>query len=115
MAGEIVERLEKISVNEVEEEVLELGDEGSTVGAGFDKRCCLIGKVLTDKTYSVQGFKKAMAGAWKPRRRVDFQDLENNLYLIHFEHITDMKRIMEDGPWLFDRDLVVLKTMQGDE
>lgn len=46
---------------------------------------------------------------------MDFQDLENNLYLIHFEHITDMKRIMEDGPWSFDRDLVLLKKMAGDE
>lgn len=49
---------------------------------------------------------KPLLRAWKTSRRVSFKDLEQNMFLIDFEHGWDKARIMKGRPWTFDGSLV---------
>ncbi|GJU09943.1 reverse transcriptase [Tanacetum coccineum] len=53
--------------------------------------------------------------AWRPRRSVRIQELEDGLFLAMFEHMVDMRRVLDEGPWLVERDLVILKPLDEDE
>ncbi|GJZ02919.1 reverse transcriptase [Tanacetum coccineum] len=53
--------------------------------------------------------------AWRPRRSVRIQELEDGLFLAMFEHMVDMRRVLDEGPWLVERDLVILKPLNEDK
>ncbi|GKB93239.1 reverse transcriptase [Tanacetum coccineum] len=53
--------------------------------------------------------------AWRPRRSVRIQELEDGLFLAMFEHVVDMSRVIDEGPWSVERDLVILKPLDEDE
>ncbi|GJS45906.1 reverse transcriptase [Tanacetum coccineum] len=51
---------------------------------------------------------------WRPRRSVRIQELEGGLFLAIFDHPMDMRRVLDDGPWSVERDLVILKPLDED-
>ena len=56
-----------------------------------------------------------LIAAWRPRCGVSFEELDSNLFLICFDHLVDYRRVLEEGPWLFNRNLVVPCEVGGDE
>lgn len=97
-------------VNEAEEEVVGYEGEGCK---GLENT--LLGRVHTDRPYSFQRMKRALSAAWRPRRLISFQDLDSNMFLVKFDNFVDLKRVLADGPWSFERNLVVLKSIDSDE
>nr|GEV08612.1 reverse transcriptase [Tanacetum cinerariifolium] len=65
---------------------------------------------VNDAKQDVVGFE-----AWRPRRPVSFQELESNMFLVKIDHVVDLRRVLEDGPWSFERNLVVLKLLDDEE
>ncbi|GKA05380.1 reverse transcriptase [Tanacetum coccineum] len=53
--------------------------------------------------------------AWRPRRSVSIQELKGGLFLATFDHLVDMRRILADGLWSVERDLVILKPLDEEE
>ncbi|PWA85590.1 hypothetical protein CTI12_AA148020 [Artemisia annua] len=114
MAGELSELMRRVCVNEAEDEVV--GYEGEIDNGsnnGFDKT--LVGRIHSDRPYNFQRMKKALSAAWRPRRPITFKELDSNMFLVHIDHYVDLKRVLEDGPWSFERNLVVLKPIEKDE
>ncbi|PWA64139.1 hypothetical protein CTI12_AA345860 [Artemisia annua] len=106
--------MRNITVNEAEDEVV--GYEGESRNGGIGRAVrTMLGRVHTDRPYSFQRMKKALSAAWRPRRSVTFNELDSNMFLVHFDHYVDFKRVVEDGPWSFERNLVVLKSTENDE
>ncbi|CAN1141334.1 hypothetical protein LINPERPRIM_LOCUS25425 [Linum perenne] len=56
-----------------------------------------------------------MASLWCPGRGVLIEDIGNKLLLCRFNHIVDMRRVMETGPWLFDDSLLLLRDIKKGE
>ncbi|GJZ88326.1 reverse transcriptase domain-containing protein [Tanacetum coccineum] len=114
MAGELSELMRRVSVNEAEDEVV--GYEGEIDNGGnnsLDKT--LLGRIHSDRPYNFQRMKKALSAAWRPRRPITFKELDSNMFLVHIGHYVDFKRVLEDGPWSFERNLFVLKSIEKDE
>ncbi|GKD97851.1 reverse transcriptase, partial [Tanacetum coccineum] len=42
--------------------------------------------------------KRNLVGSWRPRRSVRIQELEDGLFLAMFEHMVDMRRVLDEGP-----------------
>jgi hypothetical protein len=53
--------------------------------------------------------------AWRLKNPIEVQDLNKNLFLFHFTSKRDAETVLKNGPWSFDRNLVVLKRISGDE
>ncbi|PWA54076.1 hypothetical protein CTI12_AA438450 [Artemisia annua] len=115
MAGELSEMMRKINVNEAEEEIVVFdGNDGNNDSQSCLKRT-ILGRIHTDRPYNFQRMKKVLSAAWRPRLPVTFQELDSNMFLVQLGHDVDLRRVMEDGPWSFERNLVVLKSVENDE
>ncbi|CAH9073555.1 unnamed protein product [Cuscuta epithymum] len=75
----------------------------------------VVGVVLMDRKISFQAFKELLASIWRPEKGISIKEIGDQRYMFTFYHIVDMNRVFEDGPWLFERDLLRLKAVQPDD
>ncbi|CAH9070944.1 unnamed protein product [Cuscuta epithymum] len=75
----------------------------------------VVGTVISDRRVNLQALQDAMTLAWRPGMGVSIKEIDVKRYLFTFNHVLDMNRALEDGPWVFERDLVLLKTVQPDD
>ncbi|XP_042968967.1 uncharacterized protein At4g02000-like [Carya illinoinensis] len=54
-----------------------------------------------------------MRKVWRPVKGVKFCDLNTEFTLVEFEDTRDKIKVMREGPWLFDKHLVLLKEFDG--
>lgn len=79
----------------------------------FDKS--LVGKLWTTDPFNVRIFKQVIIGAWRLKNPVEVQELNKNLFLFRFATKKDLETVLKNGPWSFDRNLVILRRISGDE
>ncbi|KAL8491953.1 hypothetical protein ACS0TY_023524 [Phlomoides rotata] len=72
---------------------------------------CLIGKVLTCKPFNSFGFLEAMKKAMRPPKGFMVNEVGPNLFSFQFCSMTDMPEVLDREPWLFDRNLVLLREL----
>jgi interleukin-1 receptor-associated kinase 1 len=87
----------------------EIGEEDET----FQRT--LVGKIWTENPYNVRAFKQTITQAWRLKNTVEVQDLQKNLFLFRFSTKKDADTVMRNGPWSFDRNLLILQRVSGDE
>ncbi|XP_058774623.1 uncharacterized protein LOC131648907 [Vicia villosa] len=75
----------------------------------------LAGRLWTDSSFNSRAFISTMLGAWKLRNPVETQELSKNLFLFHFSIKRDLESVMRNGPWIFDRNILVLARFSGEE
>ncbi|KQK04144.2 hypothetical protein BRADI_2g11947v3 [Brachypodium distachyon] len=68
-------------------------------------------RVLTRKKFGKGTLMETMYSDWGADREVSFREIEPNLFLLQAFCLGDWKRIMEDGPWLFRKNQVVIKQL----
>lgn len=73
---------------------------------------CLTGKLLSNRPISKVAIKNALSGAWKTREsfEVEVDNIGKNMFMFNFEDIGDRKWILNNGPWLFNKNVRVLET-----
>lgn len=112
------ETSDRTEVSDVEKMMQELGlREEDLDDVVFDEkdapseavRWVALARVHTPKTYSQTWFYRNMRSAWDLAQEVKFRPLEDNLYTIQFSCLGDWERVMNDGPWHFRGDAVIMK------
>ncbi|XP_019161022.1 PREDICTED: uncharacterized protein LOC109157625 [Ipomoea nil] len=68
-----------------------------------------VGRLVTNKTIRLPLFHDTMAAVWRPVMGVNMRELEPRKYLFRFYHEKDVTRIIEQGPWTFERSLLIMK------
>ncbi|KAM7504958.1 hypothetical protein LguiB_003862 [Lonicera macranthoides] len=58
--------------------------------------------------------KNTLAAIWRPVKGLWVMDLSPNLFLFQFYHELDMERVMKNGPWTFDQQLLVFSKIETD-
>lgn len=101
---------------------LELEDEGVIVDVEeevqpeVDYRFTVVGRVVTNRSVKFVVFHDVMAKAWKPVKGVHITEVGTGRFLFRFFHEGDVERVLGDGPWTFDQNLVVMRRIeQGDD
>lgn len=103
------------NVELIEEEEIGITMEDSDVGEDEIFRRTLAGKLWSDNTYNVRAFKQTIVQSWHLRNPVEIQDLSRNLYLFRFATRKDAENVLKNGPWNFDRNLLILNRVSGEE
>ena len=67
-----------------------------------------VGKVFAEKLVNTEGLAQTLGKIWCPIKGVGCKDLGDNHFLFTFFQHGGKRRAMEEGPWMFGRDLVVL-------
>lgn len=56
-----------------------------------------------------------MASVWQPVKGMTGKDLEGNRYVFNFFHALDVERVLAEGPWSFQRNFLLLKSLKQNE
>ncbi|CAN6249332.1 unnamed protein product [Urochloa humidicola] len=98
--------MEKMKLSEAEKKGVRV-ERTVTVGA---KAPCpqAIGKVLGEKLTNAEGLAQTLGRIWCPIKGVNCKDLGENHFLFTFLQAAGKRRALEDGPWMFGKDLVVM-------
>lgn len=72
-------------------------------------------RLWTDNTFNTRAFTNMMIGAWKLKNPIEVQELSKNLFLFRFATKRDMEGILKNEPCSFDRKLLVLACVSGEE
>lgn len=105
----ICERL-KITDLENEEIVVEFSLVAEVVDSGKN---CLLLKLLTSKFYNCETFKATMRNMWRSTKSICFHDMGEGLLIAEFELHSDKISVTCDGPWSFDKNLILMKDFDG--
>ncbi|GMP71721.1 hypothetical protein CsSME_00030018 [Camellia sinensis var. sinensis] len=83
-------------------------DESLTTSVAERAGLGLVGKVLTTQPFNTEAMKSMLLQIWRPVQGMDFHVIGDNLFLFQFHHIADKRRVMLNGPWSFDKHLLLL-------
>ncbi|XP_042958084.1 uncharacterized protein At4g02000-like [Carya illinoinensis] len=112
MADALDELYASLSLTEKENEVVSV--ETSRLEDVLERRAsCLIMKLLINKHYNRDAFKQTMRKVWNLVKGVKLCDLNTEFTLVEFEDTRDKIKVMREGPWSFNKHLVLLKEFDG--
>lgn len=86
----------------------QLKEKGFRVIAG-----CLVGKILLARGINREGLKTALYQAWRTVCDFKIESLGSNVFMFKFASEADKNRVLNRGPWHFDRALIVLQEPKG--
>ncbi|CAH9076938.1 unnamed protein product [Cuscuta epithymum] len=109
----IADRYRRMKVAEKETELdCDDAEEGKEDEEVVRPRFSVVGALIADRKISFVGFKEAMTTAWRPGRGVEIKEIEEKRYIFNFNHPVDMKRVVEGGPWQFEKNLLIVKEIK---
>lgn len=87
----------------------------STKAARESGRNCLVMKVLSQRSITLDALQKNLRMVWKPNKSMQIPKLEDELYMVKFRVEKDKKKILEMRPWSYDKELIILQEFEGDQ
>ena len=105
---DFIERLQKIQLTEEEGEVvkLNLAHKEKTI-----EECSLtlLGRFLTNRPYNQKAAKSLLRFVWKFGNDLRIVDVGEGLFQFRFKMESQLTWVLENGPWSFDNNLLVLR------
>lgn len=103
---------------------LESDDEGGLIledipdnisQSGLEK--CLVGSFITNKKVNFVAMQETLASIWRPVKGVFMEETSYpNIFLFKFFHDLDVQRVLNDGPWTFNQQALLIKKLEdGDQ
>jgi hypothetical protein len=68
-----------------------------------------VGKLLAEKPAHTEAICNALGPIWCPMKGIEVKDLGENIFLFTFLQPMGKKKAEDSGPWMFDKDLLVLE------
>ncbi|KAI5001329.1 hypothetical protein ZWY2020_025979 [Hordeum vulgare] len=79
-----------------------------------DSRWSAVGKVCSPRRMNFTALNRTLHRAWGLHKEAKFRPLGGNIFGVHFGCEGDWKHVMNNGPWQFDFNVVILKNYEGD-
>ena len=112
MAQELQDAWQRLTLTEEEEAVVVCEDE--TLSDREDQvALCLLGKLHTTHSFNVGAMKTVMKNGWRATKGVIIKELDCNLFTFQFFDKGDKEYVLNEGPWAFDGNILLLKQMTG--
>ena len=107
MAEEVTNILENMRLTTEEEETIEIPDEERREGL---ENCALslLGKFLTCRSFNKRAAITTLKRAWGLEETVHIVEVGTNLFQLKFKSEFEMNRVIKDGPWTFDNQVLLL-------
>ncbi|KAI8016633.1 Uncharacterized protein LOK49_LG05G03299 [Camellia lanceoleosa] len=101
-----------LSLTEAEEDLVAL-DVDHTKATQLVASLCLIGKLLSVRPVNLAVMRATLVQVWRLFRGVKFSVVGENLFLLQFDHLVDKTKVLTNGPWSFDKHLLLLDNFDG--
>lgn len=100
-----------VVIGEEEEEPIQISEK--SVVTDETVALCLLGKLWTERPYSMYALIETMKKIWSPSKGMTCHELGSNLISFQFNTKRDMERIISMEPWYFNKHILVLKPLTG--
>ncbi|XP_050229180.1 uncharacterized protein LOC126678321 [Mercurialis annua] len=112
MDGDIADMCAKLNLTENKDEAINLED---VIDDEIEQKAdlSLVGKLLTKKPYNLNHMKNAFTSAWRLAKGFYIKEIGDNLFVCEFKSKNDRARILKDGPWHFDKQLIIFEPLCG--
>ncbi|KAL3825322.1 hypothetical protein ACJIZ3_021351 [Penstemon smallii] len=94
-----------------EEQVESRIPEEAWSGSNLDTELILVGRVLVKKDINVEALERTMSLVWSPVKGIEVKKIGDGRFLFMFRHKYDRQKALSEGPWSFDKNLIVLNTI----
>lgn len=111
----IIDEYANLSINDEGEEGLILEDFTADTPK-VEYTHCLVGRFLSNRKVNFVAMHDTLSSIWRPVKGV-FIDATSfpNMFLFKFFHELDVQRVLNDGPWTFNQQVLLLKKLETDE
>ena len=75
----------------------------------------LAAKFLTKRVVNLEAVMRTLKPLWRAAHGLKGRDMGNNRVMFLFTDNTDMERVLANGPWTFDKYLILLKRIEDDQ
>ncbi|KAL0292489.1 UNVERIFIED_CONTAM: hypothetical protein Sradi_6986200 [Sesamum radiatum] len=75
----------------------------------------VVGRLLSHKPYHGEALKIILHSSFNPAKGMEISFIEHDRFLLKFAHVLDRERVLANGPWAFEKNLLVLATVAEDE
>lgn len=75
-----------------------------------------MGSFLTNRKINFQAMQDTLSPIWRPVKGVFMEETSiPNLFMFKFFHELDVQRVMDDGPWTFNNQALMVKRLEMGE
>ena len=96
-----------------DKEVIEENLEVAVAGGTESVAKTLVGKLISSKAFNQDTIFNAISGFWKINGIVKIESVGNNKFLFQFSDLADRRKVLGGGPWLIEKQLLVLDAPTG--
>ncbi len=68
----------------------------------------LLFKLLTTRSFNGDAFKGTIRNLWASPSGFTIHEIDDNLFMVVFQHKDDLERVFVRSPWTFDKKLIQL-------
>ncbi|XBH98736.1 hypothetical protein VPH35_128203 [Triticum aestivum] len=68
-----------------------------------------VGKIMSEKLAHPDAISLTLGKVWCPIKGITCTEIGVNKFLLTLHHESGKRKAVEDGPWMFDKDLVVVE------
>ncbi|KAK4438883.1 hypothetical protein Salat_0222900 [Sesamum alatum] len=76
---------------------------------------CVVGRLLSHKSFHFEALRSTLTTAFNPIRGMDMKMIDGNHFLVRIDHHVDRKRVLDNSPWAFEKNLIVLQPVATEE
>lgn len=87
----------------------DVGAEDNKVG---DSVFCVVGRFADDRDVNIEALQHTLASIWRLVKKMVVSRASSGRLVFQFFHEKDLKRVLEDGPWTFKGQLLLLKKLE---
>jgi hypothetical protein len=95
-----------MKLTEKEEKGLRIGS--FSLGSKAAAEPQAVGKLFSERPVRAETIMQSLGKVWCPFKGIDCRELGDNIFLFTFHQASGRRRALDDGPWNFDKDLLVV-------
>ncbi|CAN6268705.1 unnamed protein product [Urochloa humidicola] len=105
--------LQNLKLTEAEKKGVQIGGPGSRRMAVAAVQT--VGKLMAEKPVPAEAVEQALGRVWCPIKGIDCKDLGGNFFLFTFHQSSGKRKALDDGPWVIEKDLMVVADFDGSQ
>lgn len=103
---ELIRRCEAITLKSEEENMISFAGRMKTKEEKLAAHC-LVGKILHARSVPREGLSVTIEQAWRSTKALKMESVGDNIFIFKFASASEKKRILYEGPWHFNRSLMI--------
>ncbi|CAH9061651.1 unnamed protein product [Cuscuta europaea] len=112
----VVDKYRQLALAEEEEDMdLDDTEAGKELKEEIRPGFPVVGVLLTDRKVRFPAIKEMLSSLWRLSKGLSVKEVGEKRYLFTFYHRLDMNRVLDGGPWQFEKSLLLLKEVKSDD